>query len=998
MPSFRTAERPSAHGAIVSALAFTLLATGADTSLALTHDRHAQPAARSAQPHGLEVASGPRARLQPDVAWDHVPEAAAAAWQAFLDRTGATWTALWDADTAAPTRVFGPGIAMPDSVSSAGKAETYARAFLAEHIDLLAPGSRPEDFRVVGNHLAAGIRTVGMRQYHHGMQVIGGQVSFRFKNDRLFVIAAEALPHVDVPPMAFSASATVAADAASAWMRASAGDAWTSAVDGPHVLPVISHRQVTYHAVMRATVEAREPLGRFHAYLDAATAAPVAREQLLRFAEGTLLYNVPLRTPAAERADLPASHAEILAGTLETATDAGGLVSWDGDAPLELTATVTGPLVAISNQIAPSEQTSASFLLEPGGTAVWDERDDELVDAQLSTFMHAHVAKEHARRFAPDLAYLDEQLLARVNIDNTCNAYSDGTTINFFRASERCENTARLADVVYHEFGHALHWQSIIPGVGRFDGAFSEGLSDYLAATITNDPAMAIGFFRDDEPLRHIDPEGFEHRWPRDIGEIHYTGLIFAGAMWDLREALVEEYGYEEGVALADRLFYAAVQRASSIPATYVEILAADDDDGNLANGTPHECLINKTFGALHGLRDIRAVHDPVGAQPPTREDYLITTQVTGLSDRCDGDKVKAVTVRWEQRDTGAGDEIVARPVAGATPGLYTATIPQQPDGSVVRYRVVVELADGGVWEFPDNPAAPDYEFYVGELVELYCTDFESDPFAEGWRHGLAAGTRDAGADDWEWGAPAGQGDDPPAAFSGSSVLGNDLGGDGYDGLYQPDKVNYVESPAVDVGDYSDVRVQYRRWLTVEDARWDHATIYANGHRVWRNARTARGQSHHLDREWRFHDIPVSRFITGGTLQVRFELASDAGLEFGGWNIDDFCVVARPDAICGNGTVEGAERCDDGEANSDTEPNACRTNCRRSFCGDGVLDRYEQCDDGNRVSGDGCTAACYLPPASGGCSAHPGARSAAGALSLAALALVALALRRRRRV
>ncbi|HWN70490.1 MAG TPA: DUF4215 domain-containing protein [Haliangium sp.] len=992
-----TDARSRSRGAAV-ALALVCAAASGRDARAFTHDRHLDAHAQTAQrilESGIQVASGPEARLQPDVVWSRPPAAAAHAWKTFVDGTGQQWTSLWDADTGVPLRIFGAGVHVPGSVSSAASAEAAARRFLAEHIALLAPGSRPEDFAVVGNHLGDGIRTVGMHQYHHGMRVLTGQLSFRFKNDRLFVIASEALPGVDAPLLAFSTSALAVAGAATDWVRADVGDAKATDVDGPFVLPIVSHRSVVYHTVMRATVDAEKPDARFHVYVDAASGVPVAREQTLRYADGKVLYNVPSRHPGGERVDQPAPHADIVSGSLALATDAEGALSWDGAGPLEITAKVTGALVHVSNQIAPNEETIESFVLAPGGNVVWDARDSEDVDAQISTFVHAYAVKTYARRFAPELKFLDEQLQARVNIDSSCNAFSDGTTINFFRSSDRCENTARLADVVYHEFGHALHWQSLIPGVGAFDGAFSEGLSDYLAATITNDPAMGVGFFYADEPLRHIDPDDFEHRWPRDIEEIHYTGLIFAGAMWDLRKELIALHGYDQGVALADRLFYAAVQRASSIPATYVELLVADDEDGNLENGTPHECLINATFGALHGLRYIDTVHEPLGAQTPERKEYLVTTEVTGTSTRCDGDRIASVTVQWERRGTEMRGEIEATPDASA-PGLFAATIPGQPDGTTVRYRVLVELADGGVWEFPDNVAAPYYEFYVGEMLELYCTDFESDPFAEGWSHGLDGGTGNNGADDWEWGTPAGKAGDPATAFSGTHALGNDLGRDGYDGKYQAEKLNYLESPLIDVGDYSDVHIQYRRWLGAEDARWDYATIYANEYVAWRNRSSDEGNQHHVDSEWMFHDVPVSQLVTGNTLQVRFAMESDSGFQLGGWTIDDFCVVARPDAICGNGVADGVEQCDEGASNDDTLANACRTNCRLSFCGDGVRDNFEECDDANDDPYDGCTLTCYRTTSSSGCNSAPGAPAPAGALGLALLASLGLFLRRRR--
>src|SRR4029079_9273775 len=89
-------------------------------------------------------------------------------------------------------------IAAPGANASAATAEKLARQLLADHLHLLAPRSRLEDFKLVSNTNLGGIRAVGFVQLAGGERVIGGQVSFRFKNDRLFVIASEALPDVKV--------------------------------------------------------------------------------------------------------------------------------------------------------------------------------------------------------------------------------------------------------------------------------------------------------------------------------------------------------------------------------------------------------------------------------------------------------------------------------------------------------------------------------------------------------------------------------------------------------------------------------------------------------------------------------------------------------------------------------------------------------------------------------------------------------------------------------
>jgi cysteine-rich repeat protein len=62
---------------------------------------------------------------------------------------------------------------------------------------------------------------------------------------------------------------------------------------------------------------------------------------------------------------------------------------------------------------------------------------------------------------------------------------------------------------------------------------------------------------------------------------------------------------------------------------------------------------------------------------------------------------------------------------------------------------------------------------------------------------------------------------------------------------------------------------------------------------------------------------------------------------------------------CGNGIVDINEQCDRGVANG-TSGDACSLTCMILFCGDGVVDtgNGEECDDGNNVSNDGCSVTC----------------------------------------
>jgi MYXO-CTERM domain-containing protein len=62
---------------------------------------------------------------------------------------------------------------------------------------------------------------------------------------------------------------------------------------------------------------------------------------------------------------------------------------------------------------------------------------------------------------------------------------------------------------------------------------------------------------------------------------------------------------------------------------------------------------------------------------------------------------------------------------------------------------------------------------------------------------------------------------------------------------------------------------------------------------------------------------------------------------------------------CGNGMPDAGEQCDNGTANSDSTPDACRTSCLTAKCGDGVVDTGEQCD--SAMAAMPCTPTCTLP-------------------------------------
>jgi len=221
---------------------------------------------------------------------------------------------------------------------------------------------------------------------------------------------------------------------------------------------------------------------------------------------------------------------------------------------------------------------------------------------------------------------------------------------------------------------------------------------------------------------------------------------------------------------------------------------------------------------------------------------------------------------------------------------------------------------------------------------------------------------------------------DPTKAYSGTNVYGQDLGGATDNGDYVASTTSFLKSPMIDTLGYTNVRLQYRRWLTCEQGYYDHATIYGNGTKLWTNiADGMMGTKHMLDKEWRFQDVDLSSTVQNNYMTVTFELSADQGVQFGGWTIDDFCVV---------GYIAPGE----------TPPT----------CGNGTIDPGETCDDGNTTDGDGCDHTCHkemAPPggnngtgsSDSGCGCQVGKRTPAPSAILFIGALIWLARGRRRR-
>jgi hypothetical protein len=263
----------------------------------------------------------------------------------------------------------------------------------------------------------------------------------------------------------------------------------------------------------------------------------------------------------------------------------------------------------------------------------------------------------------------------------------------------------------------------------------------------------------------------------------------------------------------------------------------------------------------------------PPRVAAPVVDGTSITVAVDAPADAaCPAPQVTGVTV--EYRVDGGAPNMFALARAGTT---WSGAFPSLPPHVAVTYTVHAARDDQSTTIYPRNAADPRYQLFTGPVDEIWCERFDGDP---GWV------TTGGG---WQVASPPSSmpGGDPTAAFTGALVLGTQLADDG---RYEANATTSISTPAIDASGWGHVRLQYRRWLTVEDAHYDRAELAVGGTTLWTNAETTAGTLDHVDREWRLHDLDVTA-QAGAPLVIRWSLASDASRELGGWTIDDVCLV-----------------------------------------------------------------------------------------------------------
>lgn len=431
--------------------------------------------------------------------------------------------------------------------------------------------------------------------------------------------------------------------------------------------------------------------------------------------------------------------------------------------------------------------------------------------AQVNAFIHANSIHNYYKDRAPGFTGIDTAIPANTGVSGTCNAFFNGSSINFYNIGGGCNNSA-YSTVIAHEYGHF-----VVNRLGLGQGGFGEGFSDVGAMLLFNTPIVGESFYTSGANIRN--PSTANQQYPCSSTAVHTCGQIIGGVWWKIRVNFVAAFGAGTGLDETRDLQVAWSQITaggqgsnflnSAHPGTAIEVLTVDDDDGNLLNGTPRYTLICNAF-AGHNIPcptiQLLAFSYPNG-QPTTlvpNQPTTVRVNVTGISGTPLAGSGMVFTSVGFGPFTGSAMNQIA-------PNQYEATLPAQPCGKTVRYYVSAQTTTGQT--VTDPPTAPAASFSAqvstqgATQVSVADLNFETDP---GWT--VANTALSTGA--WERVVPVtpAQSGAPGADFDGSGrcwITDNRVGNFDVDG-----GPTVVTTGAYDLGPYSTALLSYARWIS----------------------------------------------------------------------------------------------------------------------------------------------------------------------------------------
>lgn len=581
----------------------------------------------------------------------------------------------------------------------------------------------------------------------------------------------------------------------------------------------------------------------------------------------------------------------VFANGVAVITDAAGAWSFNGgaatvpvtcalDGPWETGTSSTGTIASFSNPAVASGNLDIVFT----------DVNSNIGERDMVFF--ANKAHRFLKLRAPTNTSMDVPVVANANLTSgTCNAFysPSANSINFYAAGGACINTGTSASVVEHEYGHGVTIRTYAASGLSVPGHLGEGYGDCIGGACEDTAIVGNGFSGVGTMVRNMDNTCM---YPSSCGtEIHARGLVIGGCYWHTRVQFSNAFGAAGKVQMDEYLFQHFAGCPQSEPDALMDMLLLDDNDGNVANGTPNLAKFYQGFTTQHGvpfpLPLVSIAHTQLFDTLDQYQPYEVQATATPMP----GASVSSMTLFWRN---GSAAPFTQAPMATLGAGLWRAAIPVQPSNSIVQYYMRA-IDSTGIQAFsPAGAPTGTHVFRTSRLSAFVADGFETP---SGWTHAMVAAQ-----DDWHnnvHGNPA-HAYDPGSAYQGVLTWGNDLvPAANWNGLYAANCNNNLTSPTYNCSGRTGVNLVYRRWLTVEDAVYDHARIKVSNNGgatwtiVWENP-VGNGTQDFLDTTWVEHTIPIGTWADNqANVKLRWEITADAGLQYGGWNIDDLRLTAN---------------------------------------------------------------------------------------------------------
>ncbi|MBX7093827.1 MAG: T9SS type A sorting domain-containing protein [Flavobacteriales bacterium] len=823
-----------------------------------------------------------------------------APWQRFLQRNG-DWWVMFNEENRKPHRAFGTPIMV-----NGASVEDKARNFISGQLS---------DFRIpVSELVLAGITSnekhhfVNFTQVHNGYAVLESRLTVKITNaGEVIMFGADVYDQIQAP-----ASAALNANGASSYAMAGIpGTISNVQVDNNlFIFPIPKDKSYEFKLVYKVNVETIDEdqiPSNYLTYIDATSGDVIYRQNTIQHfhhGDNNKTKKRPVGIDVTTTGQVYTTHSynpattEILPNLDFTisannfTTDGAGFSSTGIAGPQTGTFFLKGDWSTVfTNNVTPS----FTFGLVDGANAV-DFTGGNI--RERSAYYHVNVVHDHMKSVMPTFTGMDFSLPTNVDLTTgNCNAFYNGTSINFYAQANGCTSFATVGDVVYHEYGHGINDNFYTDNGGNFvNGAMGEGYADFWAFSITEnavlgygtDNAVATDYIRRYDQDRKVYPINI-------VGEVHSDGEIIAGAWWDTYLNLGSDMNHTLQLFVAA---YPGLQaqtfngnEGKAYTDVLIDVLQADDDDANLLNGTPNGQAIVDAF-YLHGITLISNATLNHTSMASHIENDPITINATLSLNFPYTDYLNAVKLFYKINN-GTYNAVAMTNSGGNN---YTYDIPSQPIGTVVSYYLGAEDINSNLTAvIPIGAEAvdPNIPYFILVGYALKKTDDVADFLNElgTWQTGLVSDNNTTG--DWVATIPIGSfstaGDTSTAVqpyyqhtpagefcfVTGNAATSSDaIGTADVDGGHTT-----LQSANINMTPYTNPAVTYYRWYINNppsganpNADWWQVSISNDGGTTWvpvENTKTS-------DRSWRRYAFRVADYVTPtATVKIRF-VASDS--------------------------------------------------------------------------------------------------------------------------